>query len=151
MTLIYHRDSVHRYIYGASSSARSVSARWYTAVRLVGTQRRVPPLQVRGGVHRRGDQGAFRRARPRSVPIYPCHHSSCLRIYPLINHSSSPTYVRPVRGCCRCRGAVRASAPARLPVSSRWTPAPHRPAWYAPLRFHGDETTSSHARTRAAG
>lgn len=115
MTLIYHRDSVHRYIYGASSSARSVSARWYTAVRLVGTQRRVPPLQVRGGVHRRGDQGAFRRARPRSVPIYPCHHSSCLRIYPLINHSSSPTYVRPVRGCCRCRGAVRASAPARLP------------------------------------
>lgn len=47
--------------------------------------------------------------------IYPCHHSSCLRIYPLINHSSSPTYVRPVRGCCRCRGAVRASAPARLP------------------------------------
>ncbi|BAS84257.1 Os03g0357400 [Oryza sativa Japonica Group] len=49
----------------------------------------------------------------------------------------------------RRREGERAGAPP--PSPPRWTPAPHRPAWYAPLRFHGDETTSSHARTRAAG
>lgn len=90
----------------------------------------VRALRVRALVHRSTSRGhaaacttpAGARRRPparrsRSVPARSSSIGTNISMpsFKLFAYSSSPTYVRPVRGCCRCRGAVRASAPARLP------------------------------------